>query len=101
MSITQCPHPNVTSTGRVCRHLLGTKDMDYCKRFTGIGIEYDLICVACRANPDAIEANLLTVCSQCFAETEAEGWWDAIIGQPQSLERPGNLSFSHDTVDLA
>ena len=100
MPVTACPHPDADNTRRVCRHLRATRDADYCKRFTGRGIEYELVCLKCRQYPDQIEANLLWVCFQCFKEIEEEGWWEGVMGQPQILERPAILHFDHETIGL-
>ena len=40
---------------RVCRHLAETApdDLDYCRRYTGVGLGYDLVCPQCRSHVPA------------------------------------------------
>lgn len=101
MPAISCPHQDADTTRRVCLHLLETKDADYHQRFTGVGMEYDLICPACREQADQLEANLREVCPECFREIREEGCWDGIIGRPQVPERPTSLSFTHQVIALS
>ncbi len=101
MPAVSCPHQDADTTRRVCFHLLETKDADYYWQFTGVGMEYDLVCLACREHADQLEANLREVCLECFEEIREEGCWDGIIGRPQIRERPTNLSFSHQVIALS
>lgn len=90
---------------RVCVHLEQGTGWDYAQCFSGVGVEYALICLACRKDPGAIEASLITVSPERFAEIEQGGHWewdkDAIVGRPEILVRPTGLRFEHLEVALA
>jgi hypothetical protein len=100
MTTLACSHQEVGQPRRVCLHLLSNREADYCKRFTGIGMDYDLLCVACGKQPEQIESNLREVCQSCFETVETEGYWEVLLGRPQVLERSTNLSFVHERVQL-
>lgn len=90
---------------RVCTHLDEATDWEYARYFSGVGLEYALVCLDCRNHPDGIEAALREVSPERFAQIDADGSWDsdrnAIIGRPQVLERPSGLSFRHEDIALA
>ncbi len=90
---------------RVCVHLDRATDWDYAQYFGGAGLEYALICTDCRDQPEEIGANLREISPERFARIEEDGHWEwdrnAIIGRPQVLERPSDLSFRHEDVPLA
>lgn len=90
---------------RVCVHLDQGTDRNYARYFGGAGVEYALVCPACREHPDGIEANLHEVSPERFAQIDEGGYWkwdkDAIIGRPEVLERTSGLSFRHDDISLA
>jgi hypothetical protein len=91
---------------RVCIHLdqATESDWDYCKSFSGKGIEYALICLRCREAPETIEASLRSVSPGRFNQIESDGCWESdksgIHGLPETLERPGGVSFRHEDVPL-
>ena len=90
---------------RVCVHLDQAADWEYAKAFSGVGIEYALVCTDCRSHPEQIEANLREVSPERFTQIEEGGSWDwdkdALIGRPQVLERATGLSFRHEKINLA
>lgn len=90
---------------RVCIHMDGATDWDYARYFGGIGLEYALVCTACRDQPEGIEANLREVPPERFAQIDEDGHWEwdrnAIIGRPQVLERASGLAFRHEDIPLA
>ncbi len=90
---------------RVCVHLDQGTDWDYARYFSGVGVEYALVCLTCREHPDGIEANLREVSPERFAQIDEGGYWDwdknAILGMPQVMERPSDLSFRHEDIALA
>ncbi len=91
---------------RVCLHLNATNEWwGYAKSFSGLGTEYALVCTACSAFPETIEASLRSVSIERFAQIEENGDWEpgrnAILGKPQVLERPEPLSFRHAEIAQA
>ena len=89
---------------RVCCHLEQDTDRDYTKSFLGVGVEYDLICAACRQDPSGFEANLRPISQERFTRIEEEAFWDwgiATLGQPEILERDTRLGFEHKDVTPA
>jgi hypothetical protein len=90
---------------RVCIHLDEATDWEYSRYFSGVGLEYALVCLTCREHPDGIEANLREVSPERFAQIDEDGSWDwdknAIVGRPQVLERPSDLWFRHEDITLA
>lgn len=97
-----CPHNDAEILKKVCSHILSSKNerSGYIKSFTGIGIEYDLVCRQCAEKPADINDNLQAVCIKCFAELEEKGYWEDLIGLPQILERQTNLCFKHRTIAI-
>lgn len=85
---------------RVCTHLLESKDVDYCQRFTGNGLEYDLVCSECAATPADIQSKLRDVDQRRFEEIEQDACWDGIIGEPEVRKRNSGLRFTHETIDI-
>ncbi len=53
---------------RICVHLQTIHSQDYAHYFDGTGLDYALICKPCCNDPGAIEANLLEVTPEQFAE---------------------------------
>ena len=90
----------VRITKRVCLHLLESKDTDHYQRFTGNGLDYDLLCSKCKSAPADMKANLREVSPDCFKEVEQEGCWDGIIGEPEISIRASNLYFEHESRRL-
>ncbi len=87
MTTLACSHQEVDQPRRVCLHLLARRDAGYCKRFTGIGQNYDLLGRDCQQQPECIETHLREVCQSGFDAVEQDGYWVGILGQPQALER--------------
>jgi len=88
--------------GRVCLHLLESKERNYVCRFTGHGLDYDLICVNCQGVPSTeIEVTLQSVASTKFDELEQGGfWWKGILGRPEVRIRESDLVFEHELLTL-
>ena len=98
MKKLHCSHEQ-ENPKQACIHLFDKSDLDYCKYFTGKGIEYILLCMKCRSNTD--EAPLITLCSKCFDEVENKNFWDGpggIIGKPEILYSLISLNFEHIIV---
>jgi hypothetical protein len=78
---------------------------DYARYFSGAGVEHALICLTCREQSDGIEASLRDVPPERFAQIDQDGYWErdpkAILGRPQVMERPSDLSFRHEDVAFA
>jgi len=87
---------------RACAHLVGNSDLDFAYWFSGVGLEYALICTTCHDAPSAIESNLETVDAEHFAQIEADVCWSEFpsIGRPEILERSTELRFRHEDVEL-
>ena len=97
---TTCEHVDQCEVGRICHHLLKQKDVDYFRRFTGIGVKYDLVCSACAREPESIKEQLASVCSKCFAAVETDGCWEGIVGTPEIRVGSRNLTFHHVEFSL-
>lgn len=97
----ECSQETDSPAQRICSHLLENRESASCWRFTGKGVAYDLICVDCRQNLDNVEANLRTICPQCFEGVREAGTWDGFVGQPEVRKRESRLLFQHSTVRLA
>ncbi len=72
--VNRCGHEGPSR--RVCEHLSADPDsdgLDYVV-FTEGSINYALICASCREKLPSIELECL--CEACFAEQEAERYWD-------------------------
>lgn len=89
---------------RVCVHLEQSTDSDYAQYFSGVGVDYALVCRACREEPGEIEKKLRAVSLERFTEIEEGGYWEwdknAIIGRPQILDRPTGLRFRHEEITI-
>ncbi len=85
---------------RACAHLLEAKDADFYRRFTGIGLEYELLCSSCQKLSAEVEPNIRHISPASFAEIEREGYWIGIIGQPEVRTRTCELRFEHDLFTL-
>jgi hypothetical protein len=95
-----CPHTGPGQTLRVCVHLLANEYLEFCRRYTGFGFQYDLVCQDCRKHPEQIDASLGHVCAICFDLLQEEGDWLGVLGCPEVRERPTGLRFSHRRVSL-
>lgn len=84
---------------RICQHLVENKKSEFHRHFTGHGLEFDLLCSACRQNLDHKES-LRTVCVDCFEVVRRDGYCYGNAGQPEVRERESGLRFHHKTVDL-
>jgi hypothetical protein len=101
MVTNKCGHADRTPFGRICLHLLDSKDAEHYKRFTGMELTYDLVCANCSRDPGQIEVGLANVCSECFHAIEGDRWQEeGIVGKPEVLTRPSTLRFEHEKVDL-
>lgn len=93
-----CPHEDAVEVRRVCRHLVADSDdnLEPGWQFTGIGREYNIICGECAKNLPDLEANLLTVCRECFGGEH----FFFVVGQPEILKRNIGLGFTEDTIHI-
>src|SRR5262249_2186508 len=98
MPKVDCQH-DASDVRHVCRHLLPIKGSEYVHRFTGQGRAFDLLCTECASVPDGAPP-LYTACPECFAAARKEGSWVGFRGEPEVLERPTDLRFTHQTVRL-
>lgn len=103
-----CPHADRAAGQRVCRHLLSGEADSYAHRFTGVGIDYDLVCPACGergAEPAELGSDLCAACDDCFEAVVARATWvrgpRAVIDRPAIAERSTQLSFAHQMVRLS
>lgn len=95
-----CPHHDRVPKGKICPHLFAKQD-GYTKRFTGVDLIYDLLCMQCIQQPDGIESTLVPTCAECFDKIENEGSWDGTLGQPQVRVGSQSLRFEHETFAIA
>src|SRR4051812_42614934 len=91
---------------RICAHLDEPGEgWDYAQYYSGIGLEYALICLACRKAPEDFVDILETLSRDASpGSSRAAGGFggkDSIFGRPQVLERPTGLRFLHREVALA
>lgn len=97
----QCPHADSLIEQRVCDHLLVGQGTEYGHRFTGVGVDFDLVCPQCAAV--AREA-LARVCAACFDTLSVTVPWatgeHGVVGQPVVAERQTTLSFAHEMIRL-
>ncbi len=110
MSQAACPHGDAHIAQRVCVHLFKGEAQDYSHRFTGRGIDYDLLCPACAeasalADDETSEppaALLAPTCAACFEAVASRGTWStgerAVLSAPAVAERATRLSFQHEML---
>src|SRR4029453_1690854 len=101
MSQLACPHGDAHIAQRVCGHLLEAAADSYSHRFTGAGLDYDLVCPACAAGPEDAAA-VGRVCAACFEVVAERATWaageGAVIGRPAVAARATRLSFQHEMI---
>src|SRR6516165_8319313 len=89
---------------KVCIHLDENTHSDYAHSFTGVGVDYALVCLECREDLCAIETKLKVVSPERFAHIGDDGCWEwdekSIVGKPQVLERCSDLMFHHQDIAL-
>jgi hypothetical protein len=104
MSDAACSHAAAHIGQRVCRHLFGGQADSYARRFTGVALDYDLLCVACAELDEPAPADLVTVCAECFESSAERAVWTrgerAVLSQPPICERATRLSFAHQMIRL-
>ena len=103
MPTLACSHQEPDQPRRVCLHLLARDrkwQERYYRRFTGVGLEYDLVCATCREHPEALESQLRLVCAECFQDMSTK-LFGGFIGSPQVAERPTSLAFAHEIRSLS
>jgi hypothetical protein len=76
---------------RVCEHVPGRA---YVERFTGVGVESDLLCEACAEAPATIDADDELV-ARVRDDTRVR-----FVGEPQVLELPSELELEVDAVAI-
>ena len=102
MAATDCKHREASEIGCACAHLVEAPDLnfvDYVRRFTGRGNEYDLVCSKC--SPRSGATVLRSICIECFCHIEEESSWVGTFVNPEVLVRPSNLSFEHAEIEVA
>jgi hypothetical protein len=92
--VAGCDH-DTPERFRVCPHLLEGEDTGHLQRFTGRGVEHELVCKACVEG----SSELLGVCAAC-RDAAAEGGWIGIAGAPEIAEEASPLWFDHRRVEL-
>jgi hypothetical protein len=100
MTTLDCGHDGPPA-GQVCCHFVEGEPEAYLRHFSGRGLEFHLICPACRRDPQPDPADLRTACGRCFERIRDEGSWQGISGLPEVKERAIGLSFQHESVRLA
>ena len=85
---------------RACVHLVESDGADYAHRFTGNGLEYDLVCQQCQRNPAEMDANLRVVDPAAIEKIIEESCWDGIVGKPEIRRRASDLRFAHELVEI-
>ena len=86
--------------GRMCVHLLADPDLDYMVRFSGVGVQRDLLCGACSQTAKAGDALALQrVCRPCFEAVEAHSCcYEGHLGEARVTERASSLHFAPDSA---
>lgn len=84
--------------GYVCLHLAESDDFDIYRQFTSVGIAYNLLCNICVKDLAHLAENLREVGEEQF--TDLDLYCEGHIGQPEIFERPTDLSFIHEIIDL-
>ena len=87
--------------GKVCVHLLqtGIDETDIVYHLTGIGTQYNVICLDCAKDIAHNASNLQSVTDAVF-DAHDDGYTENIIGKPEILTRSSDLQFSHRMVQL-
>jgi hypothetical protein len=101
MTNVDCPHQDASEFKKLCSHLveqIDKREIDWVRRFTGVGLEYHLLCNECAQNPD--NAKLHDVCIECFEKLDNVSYAETVIGRPEVFVRSTDLSFTHRTVTL-
>jgi hypothetical protein len=110
MSQAACPHGDAHIAQRVCVHLFNGEAESYSHRFTGSGIDYDLLCPACAeasalADDETSEppaALHTSPCAACFVAVAAPCTCApgerAVLSAPAVAERTTRLSFQHEML---
>jgi hypothetical protein len=88
--VATCGHDTANPT-RVCRHLL-ERELEHVERFTGEGIVSELVCEACTAATELVDA-----CATC-REAAAAGGSDRTLGEPGIIDAASSLAFEHRRV---
>jgi len=95
-----CAHSAADRRHRVCFHLLENLDLHYSKRFTGAGLEYELLCSDCVRQGAYAESFRRSICADCFARLDNDGNWPHIRGRPEILVRSSSYRFGHQLVSV-
>lgn len=84
-----CGHDDATGVFGVCAHVRG--GVNHLERFTGRGIECDLICATCNAPGIEIDA----VCRACRDRVCEASASDGFLGEPGIVDEPSQVRFEH------
>ena len=99
----QCHHQGAEQTGCACTHMLESlQSSKGHRRFTGCGLEFEIICDQCACDPASLAASRRKVCADCFRELTLDlvGSYGPEIGSPEIRTRPTQLAFSHRDILL-
>jgi hypothetical protein len=107
MSALQCGHEANGKTWQICEHLLanveaacGSPHLEHYRRFSGKGVEHQLLCKDCSASPGDIRSGLREVCNECYDAVAVAGKRLGEIGSPEIRQREAGLAFVHETRAL-
>jgi len=83
-----CGHHDFAGVARVCTHV--RQGTSHHERFTGQGIEAELVCEACLES-----TSLDAICLACRDEVRKASARDGHLGNPGIVEEPSTLRFEH------
>jgi hypothetical protein len=63
-----CPHGVSESARRLCAHLVENAHQESVARFTGSGLDYELLCRQCAAAPEGAAIPMRSICAACFSD---------------------------------
>lgn len=96
MKNLDCGHA-APATGRWCSHLLDDEDTSYLVRFTGQGMDHELLCDAC----EKTAPRYVSICSACHHVRMGRIFDQAgIRGRPEIRTRETALRFEHRELSL-
>ena len=96
-----CPHDIGDSARRLCAHLVEHRHQESVARFTGSGLDYELLCLECAAAPEGAAISMRSICAACFSDFDYwQEYWSDVIGLPRIPEKASTLRFVHEVVAL-
>lgn len=94
------PRQKAFATNEVCPHLHENSRNSYIKYFTGIGLQYHLVCETCAEHFQDGDILLKTISEAGFTEIEKAGYWAGVRGKPETIYKPSSLAFTHREIHL-